>query len=375
MGPRLRSAGTLKSTAFASSRMASPGDASPQHKQHALWTSKHNQCAHTARHLDSPPPDISPAVPTPVYDTYWRFAAERQEVFFRRLTGETAPWTDDPILQEYRFTNVYRAADRTSQYLINRVIYNQRWSRADYFFRIMLFKLFNKIETWELLSQEIGEPCLAEFDLGTYDRVLADARQRGLAIFSGAYIMPSGTTSFHGRSKHLNMLRLIERMLQEGIVERLRACSSLQMCFELIRSYPMMGDFLAYQLVTDLNYSPLLDFSENDFTVPGPGAKDGIKKCFASTGGLSEAEIIKLMCSRQETEFERLGISFRTLWGRPLSLIDCQNVFCEVDKYARVRHPTVSGHSGRLRIKRRFAPDLSSIDYSFPPKWGLKVTD
>lgn len=60
---------------------------------------------------------------THVFDTYWRFAAERQEVFFRRLSGSAPPWTEDPVLRAFRFTNVYRAADRVSQYLIRRVIY------------------------------------------------------------------------------------------------------------------------------------------------------------------------------------------------------------------------------------------------------------
>ena len=61
--------------------------------------------------------------PTAIFDTYWRFAAERQNVFFRRLKGTPPPWSADIILQQYRFTNAYRASDRVSQYLIHHVIY------------------------------------------------------------------------------------------------------------------------------------------------------------------------------------------------------------------------------------------------------------
>jgi hypothetical protein len=43
-----------------------------------------------------PPPRIAPLKPTEVYDSYWRFAAERQEVFYRRLQRLPPPWTDDP---------------------------------------------------------------------------------------------------------------------------------------------------------------------------------------------------------------------------------------------------------------------------------------
>jgi 5-hmdU DNA kinase-like protein len=55
---------------------------------------------------------------TPVFDAYWRFAAERQSIFFLRLNGAIEPLTDDPVLRRFRFTNAYRASDRVSQYLI-----------------------------------------------------------------------------------------------------------------------------------------------------------------------------------------------------------------------------------------------------------------
>ena len=65
------------------------------------------------------------------------------------------------------------------------------------------------------------------------------------------------------------------------------------------------------------------------------------------------------------------NLEFESLWGRRLQLIDCQNVFCEVSKYARVRHPEVSGRSGRTKIKQRFKATASPISYWYPPKWGL----
>src|SRR4051812_44983673 len=68
------------------------------------------------------PSHILPLKPSVVYDTYWKFAAERQEVFFRRLAGGRGPWTSDPVLNEFKFTNAYRASDRVSQYLIRHVI-------------------------------------------------------------------------------------------------------------------------------------------------------------------------------------------------------------------------------------------------------------
>jgi NTP pyrophosphatase (non-canonical NTP hydrolase) len=321
---------------------------------------------------DAPFPNLGPLRPTPVYNTYWRFAAERQNVFFRRLEGRPPPWTHDPVLRAHKFTNAYRASDRVSQYLIRRVIYRPDLpdDPVEVVFRILLFKLFNKIETWELLEQQLGPLTYATYSFKRYDQVLGRAMTRGQKIYSAAYIMPTGGSLGHER-KHRNHLTLIERMMVGDLPGRLAEAATMQRAFNLIRGYPTIGDFLAYQYVTDVNYSTVTNFTEMEFVVPGPGAIDGIRKCFADLGGMGDADVIRIVAERQEAEFERLGLDFQTLWGRRLQLIDCQNLFCEVDKYARVVHPEVSGVSGRTRIKQKFRPQPEPIQYWYPPKWGI----
>jgi hypothetical protein len=323
-------------------------------------------------HLEAPPARIAPLKPSPVYDTYWRFAAERQEVFFRRLERRPPPWTDDSILLDYKFTNAYRASDRVSQYLIRRVIYRDDLpgDPSEVVFRTLLFKTFNRSGTWELLEQALGPITYADYSFDRYDRALTRAMDRGVKIYSAAYIMPDAGSFGHDR-KHRNHLALLGRMMKEGLASRLASVGSMQRAFDLIRDYPSIGDFLAYQYVTDINYSTVTNFTEMEFVVPGPGAIDGIRKCFADTAGLNDAEVIRFMADRQEIEFDRLGLDFRGLWGRRLQLIDCQNLFCEVGKYARVSHPDSVGRSGRTRIKQRFRPNPEPIDYWYPPKWGI----
>lgn len=316
---------------------------------------------------------LSPAKTTAVYDSYWRFAALRQEAFFNRLRGQSYPWSKDPIITRYRFTNVYRASDRVSQYLIKNVIYREdlRTSSDEVLFRIMLFKLFNKIETWELLTSKLGLLTFEEYDFKKYDKILTQAMSNGQRIYSAAYIMPSGKSFFGFERKHSNHLKLIELMLKKETDKRLSSTPKMQQAFEIIKAFPGLGDFLAYQFLIDINYSTIINFSESEFVVAGPGAKGGISKCFTDTAGLNEVEIIKLMTDRQQYEFERLELPFETLWGRPLQLIDCQNVFCEVDKYARVKHPDIKGKSDRVKIKQSFKINTKPLEFWFPPKWGL----
>jgi hypothetical protein len=315
---------------------------------------------------------LAPARPTEVFDAYWRFAAERQKIFFRRVRGvPEQAWTSDPILSAYKFTNAYRASDRVSQYLIRNVIYRGSDDLEEVFFRTILFKLFNRIETWQLLEQTFGEVSFAGYSFKHYDRVLRKAKASGQRIYSGAYIMPSGNRSFGHDAKHRNNLSLLESMMADELPLRLAAARSMQDAFEMLRAYPTLGDFLAYQYVTDLNYGPLLNFSEMSFVVPGPGCLSGLKKCFSSFGGLTGQNLIRHMADTQEENFRRLGLEFENLWGRPLQLIDCQNLFCEVDKYARVAYPEIEGVANRIRIKQQFRYNPESIPYWYPPKWGI----
>lgn len=309
---------------------------------------------------------------TVIYDTYWKFAALRQEAFFNRTSNSnSSKWTDDPILQTYKFTNAYRAADRVSQYLIKNVIYDGDQSIEETFFRIILFKLFNKIETWELLKAKFGILLWSEFSFSKYDKVLGEAISSGVTIYSAAYIMASAKSAFGKDRKHSNHLLLLSKMMNDRLPYRIQQLPSLEEAYITMLTYPSIGPFLAYQYVIDLNYSLILNFSEDDFVVPGPGSLSGISKCFSDTANWSPADIIKLVTENQEYEFERLKIEFKTLWGRRLHLIDCQNLFCETDKYSRVRHPEFTGQGGRSRIKQVHKPNSTSISYWFPPKWGM----
>lgn len=306
---------------------------------------------------------------TAVYDTYWRFAAERQRVFHQRVLGEPGPWTGDPILGAHRFTNAYRVADRVSQYLVREVAYKGDQSVDEVAFRVLLFKLFNKVSTWEMLCGEFGQPSARSFDVRQYDATMTRAFEKGVRLYSAAYIMPAAAQGV--RRKHLTHLELLRMMLDDRLPQRLAECGSMQAGYDLLLGYRGLGPFLAYQLITDLNYTQVLDFSEMEFVMPGPGALSGIRKCFSDYGGYSEADLIRLVADLQEEEFDARGIRFLDLWGRRLQLIDCQNLFCEVDKYARVAHPDIRGLGGRSQIKQRFQPADAPLPVWFPPKWGL----
>ena len=327
------------------------------------------------------PPPVSKfrAIGTALFPDKSTFGG-REAMFFARNNKaieakQLGAVNDDPSIEMALFRSAhwpyfgYRVADRVSQFLVRHVQGKGPQDGNSVFFRTILFKLFNRIETWQLLESAVGKICPESYDFRAFDRVLSDEMSKGRPIYSAAYIMPSG--GGEGTRKHQMHLRLLETMMKNDLPARLAESRSMQQAFELIRAYPTIGDFLAYQYVTDLNYSAVLDFSEMDFVVPGPGARSGIQKCFADRGSYSEADLIRWMVEHQQEEFSKRGIEFQTLWGRPLQLIDCQNLFCEVDKYARVHHPDVSGLSSRVRIKQEYRYNPEPLEYWLPPKWEL----
>ncbi|NKL54506.1 nucleotide kinase domain-containing protein [Rhizobium leguminosarum] len=310
--------------------------------------------------------------PSPVLETYWRFAAERQAIYFRRLENLNGPWTDNPILSAYRFTNAYRASDRVSQYLIREVQYrpDRPQSPAELFFRTLLFKIFNKIETWETIERKVGPLTWKNVDLNLITTILDDLLARGKRIYSAAYIMPAPRLGYV--RKHANHIALLKMMIDDRLPDRIRQVPSLSMVYDLLVSYPGIGSFLAFQYAIDLNYSSLLDFDESDFVIAGPGALDGIRKCFYDIGPRTPQEVILAVTDDQERAFRSFGLDFQTLFGRRLQPIDCQNLFCEISKYARVAHPEVKGLTGRTRIKQSYRPRTDPMpEPYFPPRWRL----
>ena len=104
----------------------------------------------------------------------------------------------------------------------------------------MIFKIFNKIETWELLTNLLGNIKYSEYQFETYDHILCRAMKRGESIYSGAYIMPSGNSSFGFSKKHSNHLKLIELMMKEEFPNHIMQSCSMQKVFDLL-SFPTLS--------------------------------------------------------------------------------------------------------------------------------------
>lgn len=306
-----------------------------------------------------------------VFDTYWYFAHERLEMMYRRAEGLDVI-TEDPVLRRYKFCNTYRICDRVTQFLVRDVQYNYEWSAEDQVLRTILFRLFSWPDTWKEIEQQNGAVCVENVEFHALSGLLDKRYERGEKLYTHAFIL-SGMDAFGVGRKHRNHLRLVNKMIfEDNLADQIARSKSLSDIYDLLMTYPMIGRFMAYQLAIDLNYSPIVNFDESSFTVAGPGALRGIAKCFESIGDLSPEDVIMYMVKSQDEHFKRLGLPFQGLYGRRLQAIDCQGLFCETDKYSRVKFPELA--SNRVRIKTEYIQSGDRIEYFFPPKWNLHQT-
>jgi hypothetical protein len=177
---------------------------------------------------------------TSVLDELYHWIVARHEIYLARVRGRPAnEWTDDEILRRHKFTNVFRELDRVTQYEIRNVIGGSPTSLEDdedaireAVFRVLIFKIFNRPSTWELLNEsEVGPVSWKTFDFNKYKKVLDRAHAKGVILYNSAYqILPPmefkdyedcPTTS----SKHLKLVAL---MMEEGLAEDLMASKTIE---------------------------------------------------------------------------------------------------------------------------------------------------
>lgn len=270
-------------------------------------------------------------------------------------------WTEDVILQKYHFCNTFRVLDKLSQYIIREVIEKGSQKPEELAFRIILFNLFTKIETWEMFQDQVGPLKWETYDRAKYGAVLHRAKDLGKTLYTGAFQKPA--PRFEDTEGYINHLILLEILMDNELYNKCQHAWHMADVFEWLISFPSMGDFATYQLLLNLSYSKLLNFHRNDFVIPGPGASSGLGKMFGKNMNAGiiavqnfEIEVIRWLTDNQKFHFERLGLKPPGLGSGklPMDVADIEHTLCELDKYARLAHSNLKGK--RTELRRSFEP-------------------
>ncbi|KDN48104.1 hypothetical protein RSAG8_03120, partial [Rhizoctonia solani AG-8 WAC10335] len=247
---------------------------------------------------------------SPMLDTMFYWIHERHELFLRRLQGHPPPWTEDAILRNHRFTNVSRTYDRATQFLINRVINVGDQSHQELFFRTVLFRLFNRISTYEYLERRCGPLTIANFNIPRWSSALTKLQNEGNSLYTGAYQInwPNFGAETANKPSHEKHFILIKHMLDDGLPGKIRGYTRLRDAFESILVYPSCGQFISYQFALDLNMLPEVHYDQDTWAPVGPGSMRGLLKMFGPGIKGIESEAMLYLLGIQDQHWHRLGV-------------------------------------------------------------------
>lgn len=298
------------------------------------------------------------------------FICERYKIHLRKDVYKLpAPWTEDPVLAEFRFTNIRREHDRETLWLINNITSNPRLSYENKLLNCFLFRLFNKHETAELIGMPIefydkeGNP---QYKPEAYRTVFYKARWKDpkRVFFTNAFItgglkralkwyLPQDDPS---NSMEMRVMHFMRHLIQEGLVQSIQSdnIKTPQDCFNLLRNFMGIGDFLAYQIFVDYTYIAEFPFSENEFVVAGPGCKAGLRCLFPDLRGLTYEEALFWLRDNLDHIFKKLKLDWQPEelfvdlpeYDRCMNIMSLENCMCEISKYIRALDGT-----GRPRNK------------------------
>ena len=326
----------------------------PSHALKALPTRERN--LRVAKRVDKVTSEIF--VPEQI-DIFWQFIYKRQMIWEKRVKeGLSPPWTDDPILQKARFTNVYRELDPGTQYLREHILEAEAPDR-DKIFNVMIYRLIGRKSTY----QALGFQNLVQFDREEFVRRMKHIRTVGKGpVFSSAYIV-SGYGGMGSHDKIENIGNLFDRLRSkfEELYSRILEARTAERVYQELRKMYGFGIFLAFQILVDLTYpirrrneSSIVPFSNDEWAIAGPGARRGIYMLIREGTKVNELDLMQWLRANQRQEFLRLGIDFPYLENHEgsrieISLSNIENCLCEFHKYEKIRQANGRG-------RRRFIP-------------------
>jgi len=263
---------------------------------------------------------------------YWVY--EREQIRQLKGVGAPAPWTQDPILQKYRFCNVRRRDDRMSQWLINNM-YDHVDPEEDLWFVSAIARYINWPPTLIALLVDGALPALAQdFDPHLFVEVLDKLKASGVKVYGSAYML------YPAREKGSNKVETIAYRfllpLVEGRVKIREAVASnrVESLVNEISKYFGWSTFLSGQVAADLSYYPHgLGEAEDlyDYAPMGPGSQRGLNRL------LGRSLNAKWYQTGFNDELKKVWVEITSqLDLDEFTLHDAQNCMCEMDKYWRV---------------------------------------
>jgi len=277
--------------------------------------------------------------------TLFHWVREREAIRVRKERGDPFPWTDDPILRDWRFCNVRREDDRVTRWIHR----NVRERYADHPLLWLMLCASRQLNWPPTLERLIDDGVPSEermypgawFDDPSFEprllgEALEDLASMDLKVFTGAYIVTAPTERGAKKAHHVANVTLGALWRERDLAETaMLTPGTLRNAHAWLTRFPGWGPFLAYQAVVDMRFCPKLLAAAPDretWAAAGPGTIRGLNRLH---GRRLEAPVPQERALREMLPLREL-IPAET--GVTIDLSDVPNVLCEVDKFLRVKN-------------------------------------
>jgi hypothetical protein len=259
---------------------------------------------------------------------FW-YAQERYTIMCRRNGNQAAPWTQDPILQQYRFCNVFREDDKVTSWLRNS--FRSPWrSNPIVIPGVIAFRFFNRIESGEIL--------LREGLLSSWRPEALRAAFKGVKpIVGAAYIIKTP----NGKSKLEGIIEILDKVwnahYDTSLTETVLSLSTMEDMVSYLETFPYIGKFTAYEIACDLQYTEF--FKPVDtmaWANPGPGAQRGLQRLCYGKLGPKLYDSVMLTMMQHLLRMSQQVLYWPGHWPR-WDMRTVEHTLCEFDKYERAR--------------------------------------
>lgn len=277
-------------------------------------------------------------------DNYWKFINERHAIYIRRERGDPWPWTEDELLQKYKFTNIFRELD-TGTIWLREHIRDPYEYHNELFFNIALYRLYNYTGTAQEILDKVG--FIERVGQLTDVFILMNERRKAhKQVFTGAHMI-TGTL---GGDKVNQIFGICAPKLWDKRRElEPTANDTLETAFhKLCSKSPGYGAFISYEVITDLRHTRYLNGARDIFSWanPGPGARRGLCRLMGLQVRAKKGEKVPLEirhkypnyveCIEYMHDLLSIQDGYKEDYVPTLEMRDIEHSLCEWDKYQRV---------------------------------------
>lgn len=313
-----------------------------------------------------------PVLDTEVFNHLHTWIVDRYTIHLKKdVEHLPAPWTDNPILREFRFTNVRREHDKETKWVIQNIcsLTEKDMSWMSKICNLILFRMFNKSETCKNFMPINFDAGVDWGKIWNYFTLAPD----NYTFFTNAFYtsgmkgtvckelkcVSSYADKENGVKPEFAVVRYIEEKVykNEQLYWSLAGSKTAKDFFEALKTISALGDFLSYQIFVDYTYCPESPWSENEFVYAGFGCRKGLDMLFTNYDGMTHEEALFWLRDNWSSLCQAYGLTWEPnrlfydlpQYDRYMNVMSLQNCFCELSKYVRAVRGT-----GRPRNKYKW---------------------